>query len=100
MHDALGMYAQHVEQRADELRERRFADPAEAERGERDAELAGGQIRIEAAVHDAEDAAAQAVLARERLDARRAQFDEAEFGRDEKAVEGYQEQRADQREDL
>jgi hypothetical protein len=44
--------------------------------------------------------AAQAVLAGQCLDARGAQFDEAEFGRNEEPVQGHQEQRADEREDL
>ncbi|BEH22168.1 hypothetical protein BpKM390_55810 [Burkholderia pseudomallei] len=49
---------------------------------------------------DPQDASAQAVLAGEGFHARRAQFDETEFGGDEKAVEGHEEQRADEREDL
>lgn len=100
MHDAFGMHAEQVEQRAEQLGEGGLADPAEAERRERDAELARRQVRVEPAVHDREDAPAQAVLACERLDARAAQLDEAEFGRNEKAVQGHQQQRADQREDL
>lgn len=51
-------------------------------------------------MHDREDAAPQAAFAGKRVHARRAQFNEAELGRDEKAVERHQQQGADDREEL
>ena len=80
--------------------ERRLADPAEPERRERDAELTGGQIGVELPVHLGEQTSGQAVGPRDGLDARRPQFDEPEFGRDEKTVQRDEQQCTDKRDNL
>jgi hypothetical protein len=48
--------ADERQQRFQQAGKRRFADPAQAQRGQRDAELAGRQIGIQLAVDFAEDA--------------------------------------------
>ncbi len=59
----------------------------ESERSERDAELAGGKVRIEVAAHREQNAAAQTLRARELVRLRLAQLDERELGRHEEPVE-------------
>jgi hypothetical protein len=44
------------------VRERRFADPAQAQGGEGDTQLAGRQVGIELAVHGAQDVPRQPFL--------------------------------------
>ena len=79
--------ADHAEQRLEQAGEGRLADPAEAERGERDAELAGRQVGVELVVHLGQDAPAQALRLGDGAHARLAQRDDAEFGRHEKSVQ-------------
>ena len=78
----------------------RLADPAEAERRERDAELARRKIGVELSVNLREQAPGQAVGPRDGLDARRAQLDEPELGRDEKPVQRDEQQCTDERNNL
>ena len=89
-----------VEERRDQLSERRLADPAEPERRQRDAELAGGQVGVEPPVHLREQTSAHAVPGGEALHAGLPQFDQTEFGGDEKAVEGNEKQRTDKGDNL
>jgi CBS domain containing-hemolysin-like protein len=84
--------AQAGEQRFEQARECRFADPAEAERGERDAELAGRQIGVQMAVHVAEQASAPAAAGGQGRGLGLAQLDQREFGGDEEAVQQHQQQ--------
>ena len=71
--------ADGVQRRLQQLRKRGFTDPTQAERCERDAELARRQIRIEIAVDLEQDASAPAIFLGERFDARLPQFDETQI---------------------
>ncbi|MNN01026.1 hypothetical protein D3C81_1136330 [compost metagenome] len=85
--DLLRLNADGRQQRFEQLGEGRLADPAEAEGGQGDAELAGGKIGVELVVHLAQDGAAPAVLFGDGLHAGRAQLDHGELGGNEEAVE-------------
>uniref|UniRef100_A0A494G9H5 Uncharacterized protein n=1 Tax=Solanum lycopersicum TaxID=4081 RepID=A0A494G9H5_SOLLC len=74
------------------MRERRLADPAQAQGGEGDTELARREVRIELTVYRAQDVPAPAVLLSDGFDPGRAQFDHGEFRRNEEAVEQNQDQ--------
>jgi len=100
MNEICRLHTEQFEQWHQQARESRFADPAETERRERDAELAGGKIGIELAVHLREELAAQTVLRGEGLHARLPQLDETELGGHEETVEGNEQQRADEGEYL
>ncbi|MNV57556.1 hypothetical protein D3C71_1498950 [compost metagenome] len=84
---------QRIEQRLQQMRERRFTHPAQAQRGERDAQLAGGQIRIQVRVHVEQQAAAPAVFFRQAHGLGVAQLDQGELGGHEETVEHHQQQR-------
>ncbi len=84
--------AGHGQQRFEQVRECRLADPAKPQRGQGDAQLAGGQVGIQLFMHRAQDLAAPAMLAGDSLDLGRAQLDHGELGRDEESVEQYQQQ--------
>jgi hypothetical protein len=77
--------------RLHQARESRLADPAQAQRGERDAQLAGRQVGVELAVDLAEDASAHALAFGDGAHAGFAQSDDAELGSDEEAVQHDQE---------
>ena len=74
------------EQRLEQLVERPLADRAEAERGDRDPELAGGQVRVDVLDGVLRRARSRAPLAHEVGQLRRAQPRDRELGRDEKRV--------------
>ena len=84
--------AEQGEGRFEDAGKSRFADPAQAQRGQGDAQLAGRQIGVELAMDFVEDAAAQAAAFRNRAHAGFAKGDDAEFGRHEEAVQRHQEQ--------
>jgi len=92
MDDFLGGDAGQCEQRFEQAGKGRFADPAQAEGGEGDAQLAGRQVGVELAVDFREDAAAQAGGFCNCPYARLAQGDDAEFRRHEEAVQRHQEE--------
>ena len=70
-------HAERLEQRSEQRRDRRLADPAEAERGHRDAELAAGEIGLDVAQHLLHQAGAEALLLRHGVDAEAAVFTSA-----------------------
>ncbi|MNY42248.1 hypothetical protein D3C86_1771180 [compost metagenome] len=72
--------------------EGRLADPAQAQRGQGDAQLAGRQVGVQLVVHGAQDVPAPAVLGGQGLDLGGAQPDDGELGGDEEAVEQHQQQ--------
>ncbi len=74
------------------MRERRLTDPAETQRSQGDAELAGGQISIELKVHGTQDMPTPAMPTGNRFHLGGAQFDHSELGGDEEAVEQHEEQ--------
>ncbi|MNE19393.1 hypothetical protein D3C80_1124720 [compost metagenome] len=84
------LHAYRFEHRFQQVCERGFTDPTQAERCQGDTQLAGRQIGVQLAVHSAQDLATPAVLFGDRLDAGRAQFDHGELGGYEKAVEQHQ----------
>ncbi len=85
---------QQFQQRPYQSRHERLADPAQAERGHRDAELAGRQVGFEVA-HDSERAARRAAAGIGfLLDPDEPGLDQRKFRRHEEAVDG--EQRNDQ----
>ena len=51
-----------LQQRLENVRERRFTDPAQAQGGEGDTQLARRQVGIELTVHGAQDVPAPAVV--------------------------------------
>ena len=74
----------------DDSRERRLADPAQAEAGHRDAELRGGDVAVGVAERAPDDARRGAALGDELIDPRPAHGDERELGRHEEAVRQHQ----------
>ena len=76
--------------------ERRLADPAEAEAGHRDAELGGGDVAVGIGDGAAHRARAAVPFGDQLVDARLADGDDRELGRDEKAVREDQRQNAGQ----
>ncbi len=74
------------EQRLEAMGEEGFADPAEAETGEGDAELRGGEGGIEVLGGAERELHAPATLAGERAELARAHLDEGELRRDEEAI--------------
>ena len=86
------LHADGFKDRFEDVRERRLTDPAKAEGGEGDTQLARRQVRIELTVNGAQDVSAPAVFISDGLDPGRAQFDHGKFRRNEKAVEQNQDQ--------
>ncbi|OMP13004.1 hypothetical protein COLO4_02447 [Corchorus olitorius] len=84
--------ADGAEQGFEQFGEGRLADPAQAQGGQGDAELAGGEVGVELVVHLLEDAPAPAVLLGDGLHAGGAQLDHGELGGDEEAVEQHEEE--------
>ncbi|MCY1449474.1 hypothetical protein D9M71_662120 [compost metagenome] len=94
--DQLWRVHAHVrQQRFEQVGEGRLTDPAQAQRGQRDAQLAGRKVGVELVVHLAQDAAAPAMQLGDGVDARRAQLDHGELGGNEEAVEQHQYQGKD-----
>ena len=87
--------AEAVEQGAEQAREGRFADPAQGQGRQRDAELAGRQVGVEVLVDAEQDAAAPADPFGETDRLGVPQLDQGEFGCDEKAVEDDQQERCE-----
>lgn len=92
MEQLLRLHADGAEQRAEQVGEGWLADPAEAEGGQGDAQLAGGEVGVQLVVHGAQDAAAPAVLVGDGFHAGGAQLDHGELGGDEEAVEQHEEE--------
>ena len=84
--------ADGAQQRLQDMGERRLADPAQAQRGQGDTQLAGRQVGVELVMHGAQDLPAPAVVFGYRLNPGGAQFDHGKFGRNEKTVEQNQDQ--------
>jgi hypothetical protein len=61
-----------------------FTDPAQAQRGQGDAQLAGGEIGVQLVVDHGQDAAAHALCLCDGPDARLTQLDQTEFCCNEK----------------
>ena len=74
------------------VRERGLAEPAEAQAGERDAELAGRQVAVDVLHLLAREHGAAAPLLGELLQPGRAGAGQGELGRDEEAVQQHQEE--------
>jgi hypothetical protein len=69
-----------------QVRDGGFAQPAERERGERDAELGGGNVGVQVVNQAQEPLGSLVARARQRRNAGAAHTDQRKFGRDEKAV--------------
>ncbi|MCY1351417.1 hypothetical protein D9M69_376820 [compost metagenome] len=93
MDQLLRLDADGLEQRLQQVGEGRLADPAEAQGGQGDAQLAGRQVGVQLVVHGAQDAAPPAVLVGDGFDAGGAQLDHGELGGHEEAVEQHEEKR-------
>jgi hypothetical protein len=96
----LRFHTKQAEDRREQLRERRLTDPAEPERCQRDAELTGGQIGVEPPVHLRQQTPAHAVFGGKALHTGLPQLHQAEFGGDEKSVEGNEKQSTDKGDNL
>ena len=83
------------ERRLQQRRDRRLADPAEAERGHGDAELAGREIGLELVEHAQRQAGGAAALLGQALDADAAHLDHSELGGDEEGVRRQQQNDGD-----
>ena len=91
-----GVRADRAEGGIEQSGQRGLADPAEREAGEGDSELAGGDVAVEVADAVVDVARAGRPLGEELLDARAPHGDERELGRDEEAVEQYEEEDGEQ----
>lgn len=87
-----GVHAYGAQQRLQQVGERRLTDPAQAQGGQGDAQLAGRQVGVQLAVHGTQDLPAPAVLVGDGFDSSRAQLDHGELCGNEKAVEQDQDQ--------
>ena len=85
-------HSERDQNRVQQRRNRRLADPAEAERGHGDAELATGEIGLDVAQHLLQQAGAEAVFLRHRVDAEAPALDQREFRGNVKRVGGQQEE--------
>ena len=79
--------ADFQEKRLEHLGEERFADPAEAEAGESDSELAGGEVGFEILGEMMGEGGGGVAVFGHGLELGGADFNEGEFGGDEEAVE-------------
>ncbi len=86
------VHAHRCEQWLQQVREGRFTDPAQAQRGEGDTQLTGRKVGVQLAMDLAQNVPAPAVLVGNGFNLGRAQFDHGELCRNEKAVEQDQEQ--------
>src|SRR5471032_697670 len=86
------LYAHRAQQRLEDMRKSWLTDPAQAQGGQGDTQLAGRQVGVELAVHGAQDLPTPAVLVGDGLDPGGAQFDHGKFRRNEETVEQYQDQ--------
>ena len=89
-------HAERLEQRRDDGGDRGLADPAEAERGHGDAELAAGEIGFDVFQHDLRERGAEAFVLGQRVDAEGARFHQRELGGDVKGVGREQQERDEQ----
>ena len=85
-------HADGAQQRLQDVRKRRLADPAKAQRGQGNTQLAGRQVGVELTVYGAQDLPAPAVVFGNCLNPGGTQFDHGKFRRNEKTVEQYQDQ--------
>jgi hypothetical protein len=85
-------HADRGQQRFEQVRERRLTDPAQAQGGEGDAQLAGRQVGVELVVYGAQDAARASRAVGDGFDPGGAQLDHGELRRNEEAVEQHQDQ--------
>ncbi|MCY1532296.1 hypothetical protein D9M68_675610 [compost metagenome] len=92
MDQLLRIDADVFQQGLQQVGEGRLADPAQAQGGQGDAQLAGRQVGVQLVVHGAQDAAPPAVLVGDGLDAGGAQLDHGELGGHEEAVEQHEEE--------
>ena len=84
-------HSERDQNRPEQSRNGRFADPAEAERGHGDAELAAGEIGFDVAHHALQQTRAEPVLLGHGLDAKAAALHQRKLGRHEECVGGEQE---------
>jgi len=94
--DRLVRHAQRLEHRRQQRRNRRLADPTEAERGHGDAELAAGEISFDMAEDVLDQPRAEAVFLDHGVDAEAAALHQREFGGDIKGVSSEQQERQQQ----
>jgi hypothetical protein len=78
-----------------QVRERRFSDPAKAERCKRNPELASGEIRIEVLMDPGQDTATPTVFLFYGFNTGLPELYESEFRGDKKAVQDNEEKRDD-----
>ena len=86
------LHADGAQQWLEDVRKGRLTDPAQAQGGEGNTQLAGRQIGVELTVDGAQDLPAPAVLVGDGLDPGGAQFDHGKFRCNEETVEQYQDQ--------
>ena len=75
------------EERLQNMHEKLFADPAEREAGQRDAELRGRKIGVEMRAHVLDETGPQIPLFHQFVELTGAHFDDGEFARHEETVE-------------
>lgn len=92
MHQRLRFDADARQQWFEQVGEGRLTDPAQAQRSQGDAQLAGRQVGVQLLVHGAQDVSAPAVTAGNGFHLGGAQLDHGELGGDEEAVEQHEEQ--------
>ncbi|MNQ74369.1 hypothetical protein D3C85_891240 [compost metagenome] len=92
MDQLLRIDADVFQQGLQQVGEGRLADPAEAQGGQGDAQLAGREVGVQLVVYGAQDAPAPAVLVGYGFDAGGAQLDHGELGGHEEAVEQHEEE--------
>ena len=80
----------------EEGRHRRLANPAQAQAGQRDAELGDGEVTVEPAYDRLRDDRFSIPLSRPRAELRRADLDERELRGDEETVERHAQSSDDQ----
>ncbi len=97
-HEVQGAFrhSERDQQRFEQRRNGGFADPAEAERGHGDAELAAGEIGLDIAHHALQQARAEAVLLDHRPDAKPAALHQRKLGGHVERVGGEQKEREQQ----
>ena len=91
--------ADQAEERLDELGDIRLADPAEGKAGHGDAELGGGEIGVEVLGDVPGEDGAAVALFDEGIELAGADLDDGELRDDEEAVDGHDEEDAEQLEE-
>ena len=94
-----GVSEEVAEQRLEQLRQRRLAEEADAQRGERDPDLTGGDVLVDV-VDQLEPVTGRAdPFVAQLLEPGAARADDRELGRDEEAVDRNQQQKKDEQDD-